>query len=43
MVLSNATSGSSFSLPKAARQFFECRSPPFLLAPALNVLQIDPR
>lgn len=41
LLLSHATGGSSFSLPKAARQFFECRSAPFLLAPALNVFQID--
>jgi hypothetical protein len=42
MVFGHATRGSSFSLPKAARQFFECRSASFLLAPALNVFQIDP-
>ncbi len=41
MVFGHATSGSSFSLPKAARQFFECRSASFLLAPALNVFPME--
>lgn len=41
MVISHATGGSSFSLPKAARQFFECRSASFLLAPALNVFPME--
>lgn len=43
MVLEHTGGGPSFSLPKAACQLFECRSASFLLAPALNVDQIDPR
>lgn len=43
MVVNHARNSPSFSLLEAARQFFECGSASFLLAPALHVFQIDPR